>query len=81
MRQDHELILNYKNETNRIVQVNYLNLTHYVCVIIKKLRNETSMLRLLSIKGNRRFNASFKNNKQGELMTLMDEPCDRINKL
>ena len=28
-------------------------------------------------KGNRRFNASFKNNKQGELMTNMDEPCDK----
>ena len=27
------------------------------------------MLKLLSPKGNRRFNASFKNNKQGELMT------------
>jgi hypothetical protein len=27
------------------------------------------MLRLLPIKGNRRFNTSFKNNKQGELMT------------
>lgn len=27
------------------------------------------MLELLSPKGNRRFNVSFKNNKQGELMT------------
>ena len=39
------------------------------------------MFKISSPKGNRRFNASFKNNKQGELMTLMDEPCDRINKL
>ena len=39
------------------------------------------MFKISSPKGNRRFNASFKNNKQGELITLMDEPCDRINKL
>ena len=31
------------------------------------------MLKLLSPEGNRRFNASFKNNKQGELMTKSEQ--------
>jgi hypothetical protein len=39
------------------------------------------MLKFLSLKGNRRFNASFKNNKQGELMTNNERHVSlKINK-
>ncbi len=35
------------------------------------------MFKISSPKGNRRFNDSFKNNKQGELMTNSEPACGR----